>query len=377
MIVETKEIWDELSLAVENFSLRTVFQLTELPSDWSSFLDRVERVRPDVIVLETTKLRVPLDEIVGRLRSTAAQPALFAVHREADSSAILEAMRSGASEFLFPPLELPLKAAFEKLGRSRQKAYENQPKGGKAIGFLSVKGGCGATTIACHVAAELARCTQSKVLLADLDLQSGIVGFLAKTKTPYTVADAANNLQKLDPSYWRALVSNGIPNLEIISAPSTPAAKEISPQQLKHVVAFARTQYAWTVLDLGRNLTGASLAVLDITDQLYLVTTQEVPALHQVKQIVHTLTEGGYDRSRVRLLLNRPPKHADVSLVELETMLGLPIDTTIPNHYQPLQEAYGSGRLLDANTNLGKSFTRLAMKIAGVTEKKKKFALFG
>lgn len=377
MIVETKEIWDELSLAIENFSVRTVFQLTELPSDWSAFLDRVERVRPDVILLETTKLRVPLEEIVSQLQSTSSKPALFAVHPEADSNAILMAMRSGAAEFLFPPLESPLKTAFEKLGQSRQKAYENQPRGGKAIGFLSVKGGCGATTIACHVAAEIARCTESKVLLADLDLQAGLVGFLSKTKTPYTVADAANNLQRLDPSYWRALVSNGIPNLEVISAPSTPAAKELSPQQLKHVVAFARTQYPWTILDLGRNLNAATLAVLDITDQVYVVTTHEVPALHQVKQIVHTLTEGGYDRSRVRLVLNRASRHAELSLTELEALLGLPIDTTIPNHYQEVQEAYNAGRLLDPNTKLGKSFTRLAMKIAGVNEKKKKFALFG
>jgi pilus assembly protein CpaE len=377
-IVESKEIWDELSQAIQDLSLRTVFSLTELPSDWPGFLDRIDRLRPDVILLEVTKLREPLDQTVARIRSGGAQPAVFALHREAHPEAILTALRAGAVEFLYPPMAGQLKAALERLGQNReQQGQDPRRHGGKAVAFVSVKGGCGATTLACHVAVELPRHTRTKVLLADLDLQAGMVGFLVKVKTPYTVSDAANNLQRLDPSYWRALISNGIPDLEIISAPTTPAARQLSPQQLKQVVAFARTQYPWTVVDLGRNLSAGTLAVLELIDEAYLVTTHDVPALHQAKQMVQTLVEGGYDRSKLRLLLNRTPRHADVTLKELEGMLGVPIDTTIPNHYQELQDAYSEGRLLDPGSTLNRSFARLAMKIAGVTEKKKKFALFG
>jgi pilus assembly protein CpaE len=378
IVVETKEIWDDLSRAAQELSLRTVFELTELPSDWPGFLDRVERVRPDVVLIEVTKLREPLEDIVGRIRATGAQPAVFALHLEADPAAILNALRAGASEYLYPPLEGPLKSALERLGQNRERARDTRKQNGRAVGFLSVKGGCGATTVACHVAVELPRQTRSKALLADLDMQSGLVSFLAKSKTPYSIADAANNLQRLDPSYWRALVSNGIPNLEIIGAPSMPSAKELSPQQLKQVMAFARNQYSWTVVDLGRNLTAATLAVMEVLDETYLVTTHEVPALHQAKQVIHVLVGLGYDRAKLRLLLNRAPKNADVTLEELEGMLGLPIEMTIPNQYQPLQEAYSEGRLLGPDTNLGRSFTRLAMKIAGLSEtKKKRFAIFG
>lgn len=378
MVVGTKEIWDNLSRSVQDLSLRTVFELTELPSDWPGFLDRVERVRPDVILLEVTKLREPLEGIVARIRSTSPQPAIFALHTEADSAAILNALRAGATEYLYPPLEGPLKAALERLGQSRERARDLGKQNGRAVGFLSTKGGCGATTLACHIAVEIPRVAQSKALLADLDMQSGLVSFLAKTKTSYTIADAANNLQRLDPSYWRALISNGIPDLEIISAPSTPSAKELSPQQLKQVVAFMRTQYPWIICDLGRNLNAATLAVMELMDETYLTTTHEVPALHQAKQMIQVLFDLGYDRSKLRLLLNRTPKHLDVTLEELEGMLGLPIHATIPNQYQALQDAYSEGHLVESETNLGRAFHRLAMKIAGVTEvKKKKFALFG
>ena len=58
------------------------------------------------------------------------------------------------------------------------------------------------------------------MLLADLDVSAGMVAFLMKSVSPYSVADALNNVDRLDSSYWKALVSNGIPGLEVISAPT-------------------------------------------------------------------------------------------------------------------------------------------------------------
>jgi pilus assembly protein CpaE len=377
LVVATKEIWEELTRSLNDLSVRLVFELSEVPSDWSAFTDRLERVRPDVVLLDVTRLKDPLEDVVRRIRSTGAQPAVFALHTTADASAILTALRAGASEYLHPPFHEPLKAALERLAANREKARDGRTHGGKTVAFVSAKGGCGATTIACHVAVELPRYVRTKVLLADLDMQAGLISFLAKTKSTYSMADAVHNIQRLDPSYWRALVSNGIPDLEIITAPALPVAKQLPDPPLKQVLAFARTQYEWSVLDLGRNLNASTLSMIDLVDETYLVTTHEVPALHSAKQMIQFLLDGGYPPANLRLILNRAPKRSDVTTEELEQMLGLPFYATIANDYQALQDAYSEGRLLDPTTNLGKSFGRLAAKIAGVTETKKKFSLFG
>ena len=377
IVVETKEIWDELARAGQDLSLRTVFELSELPSDWTGFLDRVERLRPDVVLLEVTNLREPLEGVVARIRSTSPQPAIFALHTQADPQSILTALRAGANEYLYPPLEASLKTALERVSRERERVRDARVTSSKAIGFVSAKGGCGATTLACHVAVELPRLANAPVLLADLDMQSGMVGFLIKSKSPYTIADAAANLQRLDPSYWRGIISNGIPNLEIIAAPSAPASKQIPPQQLKQVVSFAKTQYPWTVFDLGRNVSASTLNLLDLMDETYVVTTYEVPALHQAKQMIQLVVDAGYPRTNLRLILNRAPKHTEITPEELENMLGLPIYGSISNDYQTLQDAFSEGRLADPATAFGRSLNRLAMKIAGVHETKKKFSLFG
>ena len=66
------------------------------------------------------------------------------------------------------------------------------------------------------------------------------------------------------------------------------------------------------------------MAALEEIDEACLVTTLEVPALHQSKQIIQTLLDSGYGKNRIRLILNRAPKRLDITPGELEKMLGAP-----------------------------------------------------
>jgi pilus assembly protein CpaE len=230
------------------------------------------------------------------------------------------------------------------------------------------------------VAEELGRKNQ-KVLLADLDLDAGMVSFITKTKATYSILDAVNNIHRLDISYWKALVSNGIPGVEIISAPLALASKQQpKDDQIRHVLAFARPNYDWTIADLGRSLSRMAMAALEEIDEVCLVTTLEVPALHQSKQIIQTLLDSGYGKTRIKLILNRAPKRLDITPGDLEKMLGVPIFMMIPNDYQELYETYAEGRMLNRSSDLGKQIARLGVKLAGLEEDKapkKKFGIFG
>ena len=79
------------------------------------------------------------------------------------------------------------------------------------------------------------------------------------------------------------------------------------------MLAFARPHYDWTLVDLGRSLSRMAMAALEEIDEACLVTTLEVPALHQSKQIVQTLLDSGYGKNRIRLILNRAPKRLDIT----------------------------------------------------------------
>jgi pilus assembly protein CpaE len=204
-----------------------------------------------------------------------------------------------------------------------------------------------------------------------------------KSQSPYSVLDAASNLDRLDPSYWKALISGGFPNLEVIAAPTELGSPQPEPANVRHILDFAGWHYGWTVADLGGSLNLLAMSVISAFDELLLVTTLEIPALQQAKRITRALVEGGYDRDRLRLVLNRVPKAMEVTPDEIEQMLGLPAYATLPNDYSALYECYSEGHLLAPSGSLGKQFARLAAKLAGLPEEdsksktRSKLSLFG
>ncbi len=377
IIVGTRELEEALLTCLQSLPVRIQFELSEIPGYWAEFRERIERMRPDVVILDITNLREPMAQVIQQIRSAKTQPAVCVLHKTKDPEAILTAFRAGATEFLFPPFDQSLKAALERIAQEKDATTESRSHNGKIFGFVSAKGGCGATTIACHAALELAARNCGKVLLADLDLESGLIGFLVKANTPYSIADAAHNLSQLDESYWRGLIFTGIPDLDIITAPPPASPGLIAPDQIEPVVAFARMLYDWVLLDLGRNLNAHTLPLLRHLDGLYVVTTYEIPALHQAKGLIHNVLHAGFEHDRVHLLMNRMPKHHEVTLDEIGQMLGFPVTETIPNDYGSLQEAYTEGRLVNPDGLLGKSFAHLVAHMAGLEEKKKKLSLFG
>jgi pilus assembly protein CpaE len=379
LAIETKELWEAVQSCIVDLPVRVLIEQQDV-ADFAGFLDRIERMRPDALMVEIAKLRDPLEEVIHKIRAIVPDVMLMALHTSAEPETILAALRAGVNEYLHPPLETNLRRALERRSTERTRLRDTNNLGGRTLGIMSSKGGCGATTIACHAAVELGRENGRKVLLADFDVDAGIVSFLMKVKSPYSILDAINNLHRLDASYWKALVSNGIPGLEIIPSPSALASRvQPKQEQLRHVIGFLRSNYDFAVLDLGRSLNRIAVAAIEELDETYLVTTLEVPALHQAKQIVQTLLDSGYGKSRLRLVLNRVPKRVDVTPEELEKMLGLPIFAMLPNDYPELYDCYSEGKLLARSSNLGQHIARLAAKISGtkMDPPKKKFSLFG
>ena len=380
LAIENRELWEQAQAVLGDLPFRVIVEHQDL-GDITNLLDRLERMRPDVVLVDISGWKESLEGLVSSIKNAVGDPLIVALNHSADADTILSAMRAGVHEYIYPPIREPLRRALEKRSIERSRRRDGSAKAaGKSFAFVSAKGGCGATTLACHVAAELGQLHQ-RVLLADLDLDAGMIAFITKTKAVYSILDAVNNLHRLDISYWKALVSNGVPGVEIVSSPLALATKQQpKDDQIRHVLAFAKPHYDWTVADLGRSLSRVAMAALEEIDEVCLVTTLEVPALHQCKQIIQTLLDSGYGKNRIRLILNRSPKRLDITPGELERMLGVPIFYMVPNDYPELYETYAEGRMLNPNSELGKQMVRLAQKLSGVEEEKpqrKKFGIFG
>ena len=171
LAIENRELWDQAQACLGELPFRVIIEQQEL-GDLSAFVERLERMRPDVILLDIKSLAMPLEQAVLMLKSAVAEPMIIALHKSADADTILSSLRAGVNEYLYPPLGDNLRKALEKRSADRSRRRDGNKAGGKSFAFVSAKGGCGATTLACHVAVELGRLNQ-KVLLADLDLDAG------------------------------------------------------------------------------------------------------------------------------------------------------------------------------------------------------------
>ena len=380
LAIGNSDLWEQTQACLAQLSVPIVVEHKDT-GDIRTFLDRLEINRPDVVLVDISGWTEPIEGLVSAIREAIGDPMIIALNTTSDTEAILSSFRAGINEYLFPPLYDSLKKALERRSADRKHRRDGvASRSGRAFAFLSAKGGCGATTLVCHVAADLGR-RNEHVLLMDLDLNAGMVAFITKTASVYSFLDAINNLHRLDIHYWKALVSSAMPGVEIVASPLALASKQPSDGQVRRILAFARPLYNLTLVDLGHGLSRMAMAALDEIDEVCLVTTVDVPALHQSKQIIQTLLENGYRKNRIRLIINRAPKRLGITPSDLEKMLGLAIFFVIPDDHWELNKANMDGRMLASQSDLGKQISRLSTKLAGVEENatasKKLFRLFG
>ena len=188
-------------------------------------LARLERCGADLLLAEFASLGESPAGTIATLKALPGHPALIVVHPSADAGVILRALRAGADEFVSPPFSAELGPALQRVAAQRRQGHAPGSRG-RVIGFLSAKGGCGATTVVCHLAAELRRQTGKPVLAADFDIEDGLAAFFLRSEPRYTLVDLLANLTRLDESLWHAMVN---PNAAGVDVLAFAAAQRRSP----------------------------------------------------------------------------------------------------------------------------------------------------
>jgi Flp pilus assembly CpaE family ATPase len=162
------------------------------------------------------------------------------------------------------------------------------------------------------------------------------------------------------------MVTRTAAGVDVLSSPG-PGNLEERPrvERVRHVLRFARSQYGWTVIDLGR-LSLLAVGLIGEIKDLLLIAELEVPALFEAKRVVEKLCSLGLERESLHLVLNRTAKSSDLSAGELEQIVGLPVYATVPNNYQALYQAYADGAVLPAAHPVRRRIGALAGRLGGV-----------
>jgi Flp pilus assembly CpaE family ATPase len=335
-------------------------------------IDRLARGGVDVILLD---LGLPDSQGLGTFTTTRAHaggvPIILLSGSDTESLA-LEMMREGAQDYIVKSsctAEVLVKAIQYAVLRSSSHAAKTGMDA-TAIGVIGAAGGVGTSTVACSLALELRSQTNQAVLLADMDVNAGLVSFLMNTKSEYTILDAATNVGRLDISFWEGMVAEGPEGLQIVGSPGLLGTAEADADKLRDVLTIVRAFYRWIVVDLGQ-LTTLSMSLMDRVNELFLVTTTSLPALFEARRAVTALMKAGIEADRLRLVVNQD-EDPGYNGAELSRMLGIPVFARLPDVARELDEACAQGRFFPKTGDFREHIAILARKVAGLPELKQK-----
>jgi pilus assembly protein CpaE len=344
-------------------------------------------MRPDVIVMDINMPGmdgIAASEIITqRLPNSAV--IMMSVHGEAEH--LKRAMLAGAREFLVKPfsgdefatsikrvyerelarreeLEAARGAAVPQVARGQEDVEDHQ-----VIAVFSPKGGAGRTTIATNLALALKRETNQRVALIDANLQFGDVGVLLNLNPKNrSMLDAVEGGEP-DRDIVESVVIDHSTGIRVLLAPPSPEGADlVTPAYLRKMTEMLHENHDWVVVDLPSGLNDHSLGVLDAADQILVVAALEITTIKNVRLFLEVADQLDYERSKLRLVINRSDASQGIRIGDVEASIRRPIDGSIVSDGRLAVLAVNRGVpfvISHPESPLSRDITTLARTIAG------------
>jgi pilus assembly protein CpaE len=300
---------DEFAAALRGISDHNA--VTHSVTELRQGIEAIRSRRPDVAIVDMTTdlgaLKTFAEEAAVGSPETAVV-AVFSPHLfgpdVSESAILIEAMRAGVRDFLRRPLSTAdLQGLLERL-LHRPRAVRTRQ--GKIIAFASNKGGVGKSTLSANIACGLARSHPEQVLLIDASLQMGVCASMLNLKPKASLTDAVHERNRLDEVLIRQLATPHECGLHLLAAPADALeAAEVDDELMARVLTLARRAYDYVLVDSFPMLDRVMIAVLDLSDRVYIVMESVVPTILGAVQFIKVLDGLGLRKERQRIILNR------------------------------------------------------------------------
>jgi pilus assembly protein CpaE len=344
-------------------------------------------MRPDVIVMDINMPGmdgIAASEIISQ-RLPNSPVIMMSVHGEAEQ--LKQAMLAGAREFLVKPFSgdefaTSIKRVYERelVRREQLQAARdaNVPQVAhgqesvedhQVIAVFSPKGGAGRTTIATNLALALKRETNQRVALIDANLQFGDVGVLLNLNPKNrSMLDAVEGGEP-DRDIVNSVVIDHSTGIRVLLAPPSPEGADlVTPAYLRKMTEMLRESHDWVIVDLPSGLNDHSLGILDLADQILVVAALEITTIKNVRLFLEVADQLDYERSKLRLVINRSDASQGIRIGDVEASIRRPIDGSIVSDGRLAVLAVNRGVpfvISHPESPLSRDITTLARTIAG------------
>lgn len=321
------------------------------PQEIPSIIRQVHEISPRCQVVLTMEPSVPFD-----LSRAMLAGARGIVHKPIAPAELL-----GVVQDVFEAEQMKLKR-LEDLAR----ASSQGGAAGEVVTVFSPKGGVGCTTIATNLAIALHTITGARVALVDFSLQFGDVTVLLNLHSSHGIHELMRNLDDLDANILDDVMvthSSGIKVL--LPPPNLDLVDDVATDGMVAVLKALRKNFDYVVVDTWHSIEDATLAIMDLSSVLLLITTPEVPALRNTRRLLDLIRDRPDLRGKVQIVVNRYPSKSAVPMKEIEHSLGITPIGTIPSDGNLITTAVNEGvSFLSKPSAASNSLTQLANFLA-------------
>jgi pilus assembly protein CpaE len=300
----------------------------------------VQHLSPHVIVLSGEVKDPDALGIADFIQRSTPTTAVVLVRDRAAGGLLPAAMRAGIRDVVEPSrgeqeLADALRRAIDwSMGLqsiSAQATGNDQEERGRVISIFSSKGGVGKTFLASNLAAALATKEKKDTALVDFDLKVGDTFSYYGQEPSRPVEDLVGLATRNDRDSVLATATELKGQLWGFSALPDPAAESMAGETTGKVVRALRNTFEYTVIDASNDYSDQTVAVFDLSDEIWLVTGLDVVGMRHLLIALDTLQSLGVPSDRLRVVLNRADSKVGVSLKDVERVLKVKIDSKIPS----------------------------------------------
>jgi pilus assembly protein CpaE len=252
--------------------------------------------------------------------------------------------------------------------------------GGQVFVFLGTKGGCGVTSIAANFAVSVTVESHQSTLLMDFGLPLGDAAINLGMVANYSTANALQDPSRLDASFLSSLVAKHSSGLSVLSAPGDFSEGEPAVDAIDKLVAVARQNFNYVVVDAGSRIDLMNSALFDESSTVYLITQVGISELRNSNRMISQFFSL---RGRsLQIVLNRyTAKNLLFDDNQIAKALTRPANWKIPDDYATARRTQSTATPFaledSAISHAIRQMARTACGLGDEKSKRKGFSLFG
>ncbi len=278
------------------------------------------------------------------------QTRFVALSEHTDSNLVMEAMNVGIRHFID---KATLGKELSRIIRRIHGTMAGQPTlAGHVVTVLSAGGGCGATTLAVNLAAELPRDADQPSLLIDLDNAYGTIASYLGLSGRYGLSEvlAFDTAGPIDPQLISTTALKYSDRLHALINPVSMNFVDPAPlcyDRLEPAINACKQAYPWVVVDAPRVPIQLAVRLAHLSRFTLIVGQLSVKDIHASRAIHGALIQHGVAPGSIHHVINRyRSRHNLLSLDKARQALGDDDLQVVKNDFSSAIESINLGQTL-------------------------------